>query len=217
MIQVSFSSSHRAVSPPTPTLRNKTWSLQKKQVRELDFALLCDILHDKVNSINTMLLKGSHFLPTFTTSFLLLSLKWAVPTTYTLEPSSVSSSVTVLGKEGFFCLFFIFISRRILNASASARKGKKKKKKSAHDYEMQVKTTENKNVTTKQQSRAKRPWFTTVILHSILRLHHWECHHWRGCLQAWVSVQVSYPVDTGTGCPRSSVREREKLCGRWGG
>lgn len=132
MIQVSFSSSHRAVSPPTPTLRNKTWSLQKKQVRELDFALLCDILHDKVNSINTMLLKGSHFLPTFTTSFLLLSLKWAVPTTYTLEPSSVSSSVTVLGKEGFFCLFFIFISRRILNASASARKGKKKKKKKAH-------------------------------------------------------------------------------------
>lgn len=36
-------------------------------------------------------------------------------------------------------------------------RARKIKKKSAHDYEMQVKKTENKNVTTKQQSRAKRP------------------------------------------------------------
>lgn len=104
-----------------------------------------------------MLLKSSHWIFTFTTSFLLLSLKWAVPTTYTLDPSSVSSSVTVLGKAGLFCLFFNFISRRILNASASAINVKKNRKQKHTWYKVQVCKTENKNVATKQQSRAKRP------------------------------------------------------------
>lgn len=57
---------------------------------------------------------------TFTTSFLLSSLKWAVPTTYTLLPSSATSSVTVRGRLGRSRRLFSFISRSRLKASTSA-------------------------------------------------------------------------------------------------
>lgn len=57
---------------------------------------------------------------TFTTSFLLSSLKWAVPTTYTRLPSSATSSVTVRGSRGRSRRRFSFISSSRLKASASA-------------------------------------------------------------------------------------------------
>lgn len=57
----------------------------------------------------------------FTTSLLLSSLKWAVPTTYTLLPSSATSSVTVRGRLGRSRRLFSFISRSRLKASTSDR------------------------------------------------------------------------------------------------
>lgn len=57
---------------------------------------------------------------TLTTSFLLSSLKWAVPTTYTRLPSSATSWVTVRGSRGCSRRRFIFISRSRLKASTSA-------------------------------------------------------------------------------------------------
>jgi len=63
---------------------------------------------------------------TVATSFLLLSLKWAVPTRYTILPSGVVRRVTVSGRSGSACRRWVRTCHNTSTASESAKKTHKK-------------------------------------------------------------------------------------------
>lgn len=58
---------------------------------------------------------------TVATSFLLLSLKWAVPTRYKILPSGVVRRVTVSGRSGSVCRRWVRICHNTSTASESAK------------------------------------------------------------------------------------------------